>query len=73
MCELILIIDLRDTYHTLRLAAESQKYCGITPYYGSDTYLYQRYDTGLSVSPAICRHSSIKYLINFMIDSTSQL
>ena len=52
-CELISVIDLRDAYHTLRLSKESQKYCGITPYYGSDTYLYQRLDMGLSVSPAI--------------------
>ena len=36
-CELISVIDLRDAYHTLRLSTESQKYCGITPYYGSDT------------------------------------
>ena len=40
-CELISVIDLRDAYHTLRLSAESQKYCSITPYYGSDIYLYQ--------------------------------
>ena len=33
-CELISVIDLRDAYHTLRLSTESQKYCGITPYYG---------------------------------------
>ena len=52
-CELISVIDLRDAYHTLRLSTESQKYCGITPYYGSDTYLYQRLGMGLSVSPAI--------------------
>ena len=51
--ELISVIDLRDAYHTLKLSAESQKYCGITPYYGSDTYLYQRLGMGLSVSPAI--------------------
>ena len=31
----------------------SQKFCGITPYYGSDSYLYQRLGMGLSVSPAI--------------------
>ena len=52
-CELISVIDLRDAYHTLRLSTESQKYHGITPYYGSDTYLYQRLHMGLSVSPAI--------------------
>ena len=53
VCELISVIDLRDTYHTLRLSTESQKYCGVTPYYGSDTYIFQRLHMGLSVSQAI--------------------
>ena len=52
-CELISVIDLKDVYHTLRLSTKSQKYYGITPYYGSDTCLYQRLGMGLSVSPAI--------------------
>ena len=52
-CELISVIDLRDTYPTFRLSAESQKYCGITPYYGPDTYFYQRLGMGLSVSQGI--------------------
>ena len=52
-CEWISVIDLRDAYHTLRLSTESQKYCSITPYYGSDVYLYQTLGIGLSVSPAI--------------------
>ena len=52
-CESISVIDLRVAYHTLRLSPESQKYCGITLYYGSDTYLYQGLCMGLSVSPAI--------------------
>ena len=52
-CEVMSLADLRDAYHTLRLSKKSQKYCGITPYYGSDTYLYQRLGMGLSVSPAI--------------------
>ena len=47
------LADLRDAYHTLRLSKRSQKFCGITPYYGSDSYLYQRLGMGLSVSPAI--------------------
>ena len=51
--EVISLIDLRDAYHTLPLSPESRKYCGITPYYGSNTYLYQRLGMGLSVSPAI--------------------
>ena len=52
-CEVISLIDLRDAYHTLPLSSKSKKYCGITPYYGSSTYIYQRLGMGLSVSPAI--------------------
>ena len=52
-CEVMSVIDLRDAYHTLRLAPDSQQYCGITPYYGADTYIYQRLAMGLSVSPSI--------------------
>ena len=52
-CEVISVLDLRDAYHTLRLDKESQQYCGITPYYGSPSYLYQRLGMGLTVSPAI--------------------
>ncbi len=40
-CEVLSVIDLCDAYHTLRLDEESKKYCGITPYYGSPSYLYQ--------------------------------
>ena len=46
-------IDLRDAFHTLRLAKTSQKYCGITPYYGSPTYHYLQMGMGMSVSPQI--------------------
>ena len=35
------------------MSKRSEKFCGITPYYGSDSYLYQRLGMGLSVSPAI--------------------
>ena len=46
-------IDLRDAFHMLRLALSSQKYCGITPYYGSPAYHYLRMGMGMSVSPQI--------------------
>ena len=39
-CEVMSVLDLRDAYHTLPLAVESQKYCGITPYYGYPTCIY---------------------------------
>ena len=37
--EVLSLADLRDAYHTLRLSKKSQKYCRITSYYGSDSYL----------------------------------
>ena len=46
-------IDLRDAFHTLRLATTSQKYCGITPYYGSPTYHYLCMAMAMSFSPQI--------------------
>ena len=52
-CHYLSTIDLRDAFHTLRLATSSQKYCGITPYYGSPTYHYLRMGMGMSVSPQI--------------------
>ena len=56
------LADLRDAYHTLRLSERSKKFCGITPYYGSDSYLYQRLGMGLSVSPAIWQNFKQKVL-----------
>ena len=52
-CHYLSTIDLRDAFHTLRLVLSSQKYCGITPYYGSPTYHYLRMGMGMSVSPQI--------------------
>ena len=42
-CHYLSTIDLRDAFHTLRLASSSQKYYGITPYYGSPIYHYLQY------------------------------
>ena len=61
-CEILSLADLRDAYHTLRLSERSKKFCGITPYYGSDSYLYQRLGMGLSVSPAILQNFIQKVL-----------
>ena len=52
-CEILSVIDLRDAYHTLRLSPRSQQFCGITPFYGSDTYIYTRLAMGLATSPSI--------------------
>ena len=52
-CHYLSTIDLTDAFHTLRLASSSQKYCGITPYYGSPTYHYLCMGMGMSVIPQI--------------------
>ena len=52
-CNYMSTIDLRDAFHTLRLAKTSQKYSGIAPYYGSPTYHYLHMGMGISISPQI--------------------
>ena len=47
------VLDLKDVFHSLRLTENSKKYCGILPYFGSTSYLYQRMPMGLNISPAV--------------------
>ena len=37
----------------LRLSEDSKRYCGISPYFGSASYIYQRMPMGLNISPSI--------------------
>ena len=52
-CELLLLIDLKDVFHSLILTEESKKYCRVLPYFDSASYLYQRMLMGINMSPAI--------------------
>ena len=52
-CKVLSVLDLKDTFHSLRLTENSKKYCGILPYFGSTSYLYQRMPMGLNISPAV--------------------
>ena len=52
-CEVMSVLDLKDAFHYLRLTENSKKYCGILPYFGSASYLYQRMPMCLNISPAI--------------------
>ena len=52
-CEILSVLGLKDTFHSLRLSENSRKYCGILPYFGSSSYLYQRMPVGLNISPLI--------------------
>ena len=49
-CDVLLVLDLRDAFHSLRLSKTSKKYLGILPYFGSASYLYQRMPMRLNVS-----------------------
>ena len=39
--------------HFLRVSEEGKKYCGVLPYFGSASYIYQRMPMGLNISPSI--------------------
>ena len=52
-CEVLSVLDLKDTFHSLRLSENTKTYCGILPHFGSTFYLYQRMSMGLNISPSI--------------------
>ena len=52
-CEVLLVLDLKDELHSLRLSENLKRFCGILPYFGRASYLYQRMDMGLNISPSI--------------------
>ena len=62
-CEVMSVLDLKYAFHSLRLSEKSKKYCGILPYFGSTSYLYQRMPAGLNVSPLIWQ-SYINTILN---------
>ena len=50
-CEVLSVLDLEDTFHSLRLSEHSNKYCRILPYFGSVSYLYQGIPIGTKYIP----------------------
>ena len=51
--EVLSVLDLKDAFLSLRLSENSKRYCGILPYFGTASYLYQRMPLGLNISPSI--------------------
>ena len=51
--EVLSVLDLKDTFHYLRLSENSKRYIGFLPYFGSSSYLYQRMPMGLNIFPLI--------------------
>ena len=62
--EALSVLDLKDTFHFLRLSENSKRYCGILPYFSSTSYFYQRLPMGLNTSPTIWQS-----YINTILDS----
>ena len=62
-CEVMSVLDLKDAFHSLQLTENSKKFCGILPYFGSASYLYQRMPMGLNISPPIWQ-SYINTILN---------
>ena len=52
-CEVLSVLDFKDVFHSLRLLEVLKRYCGILPYFGSASYIYQRMPMGLNISPSI--------------------
>ena len=63
-CVVLSVLDLKEAFHPLRLSKHSKKYCGILPYFGSASYLYQRMPMGLNI-PLI--NMAILYKSNFRL------
>ena len=61
--KVMLVLDLKDAIHSLRLTENSKKFCGILPYFGSPSYLYQKMPMGLNISPPIWQ-SYINTILN---------
>ena len=62
-CEVLSGLDLKDVFHSLRLLENLKRYCGILPYFGSASYLYQRMPMGLNLSQSIWQ-LSINTILN---------
>ena len=52
-CKEMSVFDFKDAFHSLRFTENSKKCCGILPYFGSTSYLYQKMPMGLNISPAV--------------------
>ena len=51
--EVLLVLDLKDAFHSLWLSEDSKRYCGMLLYFGSASYLYQRMPIVFNISPSI--------------------
>ena len=63
--EVLLVLDIKDAFHSLRLSENSKKYCRILSYFNSASYLYQRMPMGLNISLQYGNLTLMQFLIVF--------
>ena len=51
-CKVMSCMDIKDTFHSIKLNEQSKEFCGILPYFGSTYYRYEVLPMGLAISPA---------------------
>ena len=71
-CEVLSVLDLKDAFHSVRLTESSKKYCGILPYFGSASYLYQRMPMGLNISPTVWQSYINTLLSCFLVENSAK-
>ena len=62
-CKVLMVVDLKDVFHSLRLSENTKKYCGTLPYFGSTSYLYQGMPTAFNMSPLYDNLTSMQFSI----------
>ena len=67
-CEVLLVLDLKDAFHSLRVSEKSNKFCGIFPYFASTLYLCQRMPIEY-----IPLHMAILYQCNSQLTSKQEI
>ena len=69
-CEVLSVLDLKDAFHLLRLSENSKRYCGILPYFGSSSYLYQRMPMRLTCHHPYGNHKLMQFWNVFKVENT---
>ena len=52
-CKVLSVLNLKDTFHSLRISKNLKRFCGILICLGSTSYIFQRVPLGLNIFPAI--------------------
>ena len=52
-CEVVSCVNIKDTYHSIKLTEKSKEYCGILPYFGSPICRYEVLPMGIACTTQI--------------------